>query len=45
VWIGYHYRTSVVAGEDVGNAVADWALQRYFLPGDDQGESDSGANG
>jgi hypothetical protein len=37
VWIGYHYRTSVVAGEDVGNAVADWALQRYFLPGDDQG--------
>src|SRR5262245_7686320 len=43
VWIGFHYRTSVVAGEDVGTAVADWALQRTFLPGDDQG--DSGNNG
>jgi hypothetical protein len=32
-------------GEGVGAAVADWALQRAFLPGDNQGESDSGANG
>jgi hypothetical protein len=45
VWIGFHYRTSVVAGEDLGTSVADWALQRAFLPGDDQGESDSGDNG
>jgi PAP2 superfamily len=49
VWIGFHYRTSVVAGEDLGAAVADWALQRSFLPsdnqGDNQGESDSGDNG
>ena len=37
VWIGFHYRNSVVAGEDLGTSVADWALQRYFLPGDDQG--------
>jgi hypothetical protein len=45
VWIGFHYRNSVGAGEDVGNAVADWALQRSFLPEDDQGASGSGANG
>jgi hypothetical protein len=37
VWIGFHFRNSVVVGEDVGNSVADWALQRFFLPGDDQG--------
>ena len=40
VWIGFHFRNSVVVGEDVGTAVANWALQRYFLPSDDQGESD-----
>jgi len=45
VWIGFHYRNSVVVGEDLGAAVADWALQRAFLPSDDQGESDSGDNG
>jgi hypothetical protein len=45
VWIGFHYRNSVVVGEDVGAAVADWALQRTFLPGDDQGTADSGNNG
>jgi hypothetical protein len=43
VWIGFHFRNSVVMGENLGNSVADWALQRYFLPGDDQG--DSGNNG
>jgi hypothetical protein len=37
IWIGFHYRNSVVAGEDLGTSVADWALQRYFLPSDDQG--------
>jgi PAP2 superfamily len=45
VWIGFHYRNSVVAGEDLGTAVADWALQRYFQSGDDQDEGDSGDNG
>ena len=35
VWIGFHYRNSVVAGENLGTAVADWELQRYFLPTDD----------
>ena len=32
VWIGFHYRNSVVAGENLGTAVATWELQRYFLP-------------
>jgi hypothetical protein len=35
VWIGFHFRNSVVAGENLGTAVADWDLQRYFLPTDD----------
>jgi hypothetical protein len=38
VWIGFHYRNSVIAGENLGNAVAAWTLDRYFLPktgGDD----------
>ncbi len=42
VWIGFHYRHSVVVGEDLGTAVADWALQRYFLPSDDAGDNDAG---
>jgi len=37
VWIGFHYRNSVVAGENLGTAVATWELQRYFLSaGNDQ---------
>jgi len=32
VWIGFHYRNSVVAGENLGTTVATWELQRYFLP-------------
>jgi hypothetical protein len=38
VWIGFHYRNSVIVGETLGNAVAAWTLDRYFLPktgGDD----------
>jgi hypothetical protein len=35
VWIGFHYRHSVIAGENLGTAVANWELQRYFLPTDD----------
>jgi hypothetical protein len=45
VWIGFHYRSSVVVGEGLGTAVADWALQRYFLSGDNEGDSDSGSIG
>jgi len=32
VWIGFHYRYSVIAGENIGNSVAEWTLDRYFLP-------------
>jgi hypothetical protein len=32
VWIGFHFRSSVVAGEQLGIAVANWALKRGFLP-------------
>jgi hypothetical protein len=37
VWIGFHFRNSVVAGENLGTSVANWELQRNFLPtnGDD----------
>jgi hypothetical protein len=38
VWIGFHFRSSVVAGENLGTAVADWDLQRYFLPTDHEGD-------
>jgi hypothetical protein len=32
VWIGFHFRSSVVAGENLGTSVANWELQRNFLP-------------
>lgn len=32
VWIGFHYRSSVTEGIDVGRDVATWALRRYFRP-------------
>jgi vanadium-dependent haloperoxidase-like protein len=35
VWIGFHYRHSVMAGENLGNSVAAWTLDRYFLPKSD----------
>ena len=35
VWIGFHYRTSVVRGEELGHSVAAWSMARFFLPGDD----------
>jgi len=30
VWAGLHWRTSVVAGEDLGDDVAGWTLARFF---------------
>ena len=39
VWIGFHFRSSVIAGENLGTSVANWELQRYFLPTNDQGDS------
>jgi hypothetical protein len=46
-WAGLHWRNSSVAGENLGNAVADWVLQRYFQPlgadrGDGQADSSPG---
>lgn len=35
VWIGFHYRSSVHEGIDVGRDVAGWTLKRYFRPVDD----------
>jgi hypothetical protein len=39
VWIGFHFRTSVLAGETLGTSVANWELQRYFQPTSDEGDS------
>lgn len=30
VWLGFHFRNSVVQGENVGNDVANWELDRFF---------------
>jgi hypothetical protein len=30
VWIGFHYRNSVIVAENLGTNVADWALARNF---------------
>lgn len=35
VWIGFHYRSSVSEGIDVGKDVAGWSMRRYFRPTDD----------
>ena len=32
VWLGFHFRNSVVQGEDVGNDVARWELHQFFKP-------------
>jgi hypothetical protein len=32
VWLGFHFRNSVVQGLKIGNEVADWSLDRYFKP-------------
>lgn len=35
VWMGFHYRNSVVVGEALGTTAATWALARNFLPADE----------
>jgi hypothetical protein len=37
VWIGFHFRNSVIAGENLGTSVANWELQRNFLPTNGKG--------
>jgi len=32
VWLGFHFRNSVVQGEKLGNDVAAWELKQFFLP-------------
>lgn len=32
VWGGLHFRSSVIAGEQIGNEAAGWILARYFKP-------------
>jgi hypothetical protein len=32
VWLGFHFRNSVVQGEKVGNNVAAWELKQFFQP-------------
>jgi hypothetical protein len=32
VWIGFHFRNSVLVGEHLGRSVANWELARNFLP-------------
>jgi len=32
VWIGFHFRNSVIVGENLGTSVANWELQRNFQP-------------
>jgi hypothetical protein len=32
VWLGFHFRHSVLAGETLGNSVAAWTTARYFQP-------------
>jgi hypothetical protein len=38
VWIGFHFRNSVLAGEDLGTAVAGWELERNFQPTGEGGD-------
>jgi hypothetical protein len=40
VWIGFHYRNSVDAGENVGDSVAAWELAHFFRPSGDEAEGD-----
>jgi hypothetical protein len=32
VWLGFHFRNSVLQGEEIGNDVARWELHQYFKP-------------
>jgi hypothetical protein len=36
VWIGFHFRNSVITGEHLGTSLANYELQRNFQPTDDE---------
>ncbi len=41
VWAGLHWRSSVIAGENLGDSVAGWSLSHYFgalTDGSDSGD-------
>jgi hypothetical protein len=40
VWLGFHYRNSVVKGEALGHSVAGWAMERFFLAKGDEHQDD-----
>ena len=42
VWIGFHFRTSTIAGETIGHSVADRTLHRFFRPADDEHDDEAG---
>jgi hypothetical protein len=44
VWMGFHYRNSVVVGERLGGAVAGWELDRFFQSSEDGGNHEGGGN-
>ena len=49
-WAGLHWRNSTVVGESLGNALEEWALDRYFQPlgpgrGEQSGEERGGDEG
>jgi PAP2 superfamily len=44
VWIGFHFRNSVLAGDALGHSVASWAMQRYFQPAENDGGDNQGGD-
>jgi hypothetical protein len=44
VWIGFHFRNSVYAGDDIGHSVASWSVQRYFQRAEGEGGDNQGGN-
>jgi PAP2 superfamily. len=42
VWLGFHFRNTVIVGENLGTAVANWDLQHSFQRLDDQGGDGQG---
>lgn len=40
IWIGFHYRDSMLTGVNMGRKVAYWALARYFRPINDDHHDD-----
>jgi hypothetical protein len=37
VWNGFHFRSADIASRDLGRQLADWTLDHYFQPVDEEG--------